>query len=435
MIICQNLTIRHPYQTQSDDSRYLGALIDSMPDVLLAVDQECVILFANARVELFFGYSPAEVIGKPLELLLPTGRALLDVARPGTIGRALSTAGKRKDGSIITTEVQICPANHLAPTSRVVLVRTFTDKTSSATTNSSFDPNTRHAADELDRFFTVSIDMLCISNADGYFKRLSPAFTEALGWEVDELLSRPYLEFIHPDDIEATIAEVERQVLAGEKVLNFENRYRHKDGSWRTLSWRSVPQEGGFMFAVARDVTEQLKLQAELQSAKEAAEAANVAKSEFLSRMSHELRTPLNSVLGFAQLLRLQYDDPKIRDSAQSIMQAGKHLLAMINEVLDLARIESGNLALSIEPVPFASVLSHAIELMQPIAHEADVTNRSEFEGGEGVGWNLECTDQTHCLATSILPIRGGTFFHSDSHSTDWPSNKQSTVGLAPAQH
>src|SRR5437660_3491951 len=89
------------------------------------------------------------------------------------------------------------------------------------------------AQDELDRFFTLSLDMLCIANADGYFKRLSPAFTHTLGWSVEELLARPFLDFVHPDDREATLREVERQVLSGEMVLQFENRYQHKDGSWR----------------------------------------------------------------------------------------------------------------------------------------------------------------------------------------------------------
>ena len=113
----------------------------------------------------------------------------------------------------------------------------------------------RRAEAERERFFTLSLDMLCISNADGYFKRLSPAFTETLGWSMEELLTRPFLDFVHPDDRVATVREVERQVRRGEKVLQFENRYLHKDGSWRWLSWRSVPVADGSMYATARDVT------------------------------------------------------------------------------------------------------------------------------------------------------------------------------------
>lgn len=232
--------------------------------------------------------------------------------------------------------------------------------------------------DELERFFSVSLDMLCISHADGFFKRLSPAFTRTLGWSLEEMLTMPYVDFVHPDDLEATIAEVQRQVQSGEMVLQFVNRYRHKDGSYRTLSWKSVPQEGGFMYAAARDITEQTEMELALRQAKEEAEMANHAKSEFLSRMSHELRTPLNAVLGYAQLLNMQYDDPRIQEATHSILKGGKHLLNMINEILDLSRIESGNLAISEEPVAVAEVLHHAIALMEPIAKSARVTIQIE---------------------------------------------------------
>ncbi len=121
---------------------------------------------------------------------------------------------------------------------------------------------------ESGRFFTFSLDMLCISKSDGYFKRVSPAFEQTLGWSVEELLRRPFLEFVHPDDHAATLREVERQVAAGESVLQYENRYRHKDGSWRVLSWKSVPQPDGLMYATARDVTEQRRVEQSLQKAK-----------------------------------------------------------------------------------------------------------------------------------------------------------------------
>jgi PAS domain S-box-containing protein len=108
----------------------------------------------------------------------------------------------------------------------------------------------------LERFFALSLDFLCISAADGYFKRVSPAVTDILGWSVEEFLARPFLDFVHPEDQDATLREVQRQIENGEKVLQFENRYRHKDGTWRVLSWRSMPQPDGLMYATARDVTQ-----------------------------------------------------------------------------------------------------------------------------------------------------------------------------------
>jgi PAS domain S-box-containing protein len=122
----------------------------------------------------------------------------------------------------------------------------------------------KRAEEERDRFFSLSLDMLCIAKSDGFFKRVSPAFTRTLGWSADELLTRPLIDFVHPDDRAATLREIERQVAGGEQVLGFENRYGHKDGSWRVLSWKSMPQPDGLMYAIARDITEQKRtLQAE----------------------------------------------------------------------------------------------------------------------------------------------------------------------------
>jgi len=229
-------------------------------------------------------------------------------------------------------------------------------------------------AAELDRFFNVTLDMLCISSHDGYFKRLSPAFSHVLGWDIPEMLTRPYIEFVHPDDLQKTIAAVEKQVADGEPILQFENRYLHKDGSYRMLSWKSVPQEGGFMYAAARDVTEQKQMEIDLRQAKADADRANQAKSEFLSRMSHELRTPMNSVLGFAQLLEMQYSDPNILEATTAIIKGGRHLLKMIDEVLDLSRIETGQLAISLEPVVIGGVVSQAIDILKPIAETSNIT-------------------------------------------------------------
>ena len=122
------------------------------------------------------------------------------------------------------------------------------------------------AEEELGRFFNLSLDFLSISSPDGYFKRVSPGVTDMLGWTVEEFLATPYLKLVHPEDVTATMREVEKQMNEGRQVMNFENRYRHKDGSWRMLSWRSVPDQGsGLMYATARDVTERKRIEAEME--------------------------------------------------------------------------------------------------------------------------------------------------------------------------
>ncbi len=112
------------------------------------------------------------------------------------------------------------------------------------------------AIEERDRFFDVSIDMLATASASGTFVRLNPAWTAILGYELDELMSRPFIEFVHPDDVAATYREVTRQIDDGKVVLNFQNRYRHRDGSYRWLEWTSSPSaDGALLYAVARDIT------------------------------------------------------------------------------------------------------------------------------------------------------------------------------------
>jgi signal transduction histidine kinase/ActR/RegA family two-component response regulator len=114
----------------------------------------------------------------------------------------------------------------------------------------------------------------------------------------------------------------------------------------------------------------------EAQDARVAAESANQAKSEFLSRMSHELRTPLNAVLGFAQILEMDLPEDR-QESVRQIRRAGVHLLNLINEVLDISRIEAGQLALSPEPVRMADVVDEVVELMGPIAADRSVAIRA----------------------------------------------------------
>jgi PAS domain S-box-containing protein len=146
---------------------------------------------------------------------------------------------------------------------------------------------------ERDQFFTLSLDMLCISSGDGYFKWLNPAFTQTLGWTMDELLTHPYTFFVHPDDLNATLREVERQVSTGEKVFHFENRYRHKDGSWRVLSWKSTPQ-GELMYAVARDVTERNRLERALQETNAELEQRVFARTQDLTSANQSLESEIS---------------------------------------------------------------------------------------------------------------------------------------------
>ncbi len=136
------------------------------------------------------------------------------------------------------------------------------------------------AAEERDRFFDVSVDLLATASADGYFVRLNPAWTLVLGYELAELYARPFVSFVHPDDVASTAREVERQVGEGRSVIDFQNRYRHRDGSYHWLEWTSSPSsDGSLMYAVARDITAR-KAAEERMSAPAVALARHRAEAE-----------------------------------------------------------------------------------------------------------------------------------------------------------
>jgi PAS domain S-box-containing protein len=124
----------------------------------------------------------------------------------------------------------------------------------------------RMTEEELDQLFTVSLDMLCIAGFDGYFKRINPAWEKTLGVPIEELLSKPFHEFVHPDDRDRTAAESER-LDEGEQVISFENRYRCGDGSYRWLLWNATPSpDRKLIFAVARDVTQRKEAERRLST-------------------------------------------------------------------------------------------------------------------------------------------------------------------------
>jgi protein-histidine pros-kinase len=166
-----------------------------------------------------------------------------------------------------------------------------------------------------------------------------------------------------------------------------------KDGSEFPVEISLSPLEtesGLLVTAAVRDVTERHKVRAETEEAKQAAETANRAKSDFLSRMSHELRTPLNAILGFGQLLEMEHLTTRQEESLRQIMRAGRHLLALIDEVLDISRIESGRLSVSPEPVAIDEALSEAIQLVAPIAGEKGIV----FEERQGCDGRFVLADR-----------------------------------------
>ena len=233
------------------------------------------------------------------------------------------------------------------------------------------------AADELEAFFKLSLDLLCVASVDGYFLRLNPAWTQTFGYDEAELKASPFLDFVHPDDRAAT-TDAMSVLTAGSHLINFENRYRARDGSYRWLDWAAAPfVDQGVIYAAARDVTdrkradealkesaENLKqLVRELEMARQKAEAAAVAKGEFLANMSHEIRTPMNAVIGMTDLALRTRLTPQQREYIRTANDSAEALLTILNDILDVSKIEAGRLALDQAPFSLRDAVEDAVKL------------------------------------------------------------------------
>jgi PAS domain S-box-containing protein len=215
-----------------------------------------------------------------------------------------------------------------------------------------------------------SQDVICTISDDGRFLRVNAACEELWGYTAKELAGRQYMDLVHPED-RAKTEEASKGLLLTGKITDFVNRYVRKDGTIVDVLWSATwSAKDRIIFCVAHDVTDRARIEKALREAKEEADRANHAKSDFLSRMSHELRTPLNSILGFSQLLDRQSPTDTQRPRIRYILSAGRHLLNLINEVLDISRIEAGNLQLSLEPVCIEEAIGEALDLMRPLASE-----------------------------------------------------------------
>lgn len=230
----------------------------------------------------------------------------------------------------------------------------------------------------LSTVIAASPDVITILEVDGTIRTTSLAFERVFGHPTRAAVDRCLFDLVHPDDV----AVVENGFVglrtdSGQRsTLRF--RAQRADGAWVTIESHAqlmVDDRGHTdgVLMVSRDISEQIGLERQLRSAKEEAERASNAKTEFLSRMSHELRTPLNAMLGFAQLLEVENLGEPATDYVGQIIRAGDHLLRLINEVLDVARVESPHLALRPEPVEATIALADVLALVGPLASRAEI--------------------------------------------------------------
>lgn len=218
----------------------------------------------------------------------------------------------------------------------------------------------KEAHSEIDKFFAISLDPLCVAGADGYLRRVNNAFVEILGYSADELTSRPYLSFVHPDDHEKTLKEHEK-LKQGIPTIRFENRYITKDGSYRYFSWVVKPDpESGLFYAAVRDLTEQVKQQHE---AMQSAQMATLG--EMASGVAHEINNPLAIVQGKVRQIdrAIQNENievDKIRSDIQKIVATTDRIVKIVKGLRSFSRDSSKD---PFELTSLTSVVSGVLDL------------------------------------------------------------------------
>jgi PAS domain S-box-containing protein len=345
---------------------------------LLALDER--FLRVNASFCEMVGYSNEELRQRTAESItfaddIETGRQLAQSLVQGT---ARFTGDKRyvhKNGEIlwVSRTASIIRDEQGEPRHFLLMVEDISERKASEAALEKSRRDLQAALDANQLVMDNSQDVICTIDEQGCFLSVNAACEELWGYEAVELVGRPYLSFVFPDDRPMTEAAAKGMLETG-KVTDFVNRYVRKDGTLVDVLWSVTwSAKDRIMFCVAHNITDRARIEKALREAKEEADRANHAKSDFLSRMSHELRTPLNSILGFGQLLDRQSPTETQRPRIRYILSAGRHLLNLINEVLDISRIEAGTLQLSMEPVCLEEAIGEALDLMRPLAAERTI--------------------------------------------------------------
>jgi len=384
-----------------------NAIFNSANFSSIATDEKGVIQLFNVGAERMLGYTAAEVVDKitpadisdPSEVIARAKTLSLELSTTITPGfEALAFKASRgiediyeltyirKDGSRFPAVVSVTALRD-DQDAIIGYLLIGTDNTARKQVEAEQKQLDQRLRDQ--QFYTRSliesnIDALMTTDPHGIITDVNKQMEALTGCTRDELIGAPFKDyFTDPERAEAAIT----RVLSEKKVTDFELTARARDNKETVVSYnattfydRARTLQG--VFAAARDVTERKQIEhvlqeknVELETAKFTAEKANLAKSDFLSSMSHELRSPLNAILGFAQLMESGSTPliPSHQESIAQILKAGWHLLKLINEILDLAVIESGKVSLSTESVSLGEVLLECQAMVEPQAQQRDI--------------------------------------------------------------
>jgi PAS domain S-box-containing protein len=260
------------------------------------------------------------------------------------------------------------------------MVRTFTDVTDYIDAQQRLVESEAQAR-KLALVAAHTDNAVIIADAELRIEWVNEAFTRISGYSLAEVSGRRAYEMLRAEENDPALAAAFDRTLAEHHRASGELLNRAKDGHvyWVALETQGILDAEGRVVqfvSTASDISERKRAEEALRAARNEAERANRAKSDFLSAMSHELRTPMNAILGFAQLLAAdpaRRSDERLQRYVDEILRAGRHLLELINDVLDLARVETGGVPLRVEPVPLQALVDDGLRLLEPLAQARSI--------------------------------------------------------------
>jgi len=351
-------------------NKYLETIVENIPDMLFLKDAKNLnfVQFNRAGEELM-GFSRDELLGKNDFDLFPIEQAeffrkkdieVLNGKSPLFIEEELIRTRYKGERILKTKKIPIINSIGF-PEYLLGFSEDITDRKKA-------EKEFMDQKVELDNFFSLSTNLLCIANSDFSFRKLNSEWQKLLGYTINELISYKFIDLIHPDDAEQ-IQNVMSHLSSEQPITNYRNRYRCKDGAFIWIEWQIITN-GKLIYIIGQDINSKIFYEEELRKSKEAAEAANRAKSDFLANMSHEIRNPMNAIIGFAELLHNAIKDEKLLSQVDSIRTSGKNLLDILNDILDLSKIEAGKMKLELEPVNLNYLIKDIENMFTQRIHE-----------------------------------------------------------------